>query len=361
LGTFLKCSDHFGVTELRKSCFEFMVKKLNKNTVLEMMGKAQRNEFEFDSADLIKRCVIFMEKKAHEIIKTPGFLDLSENVIILMLKNTNTCADELDLVKAIMKWAEHQKKNTGKDVKELLKNIARHIRYPLLSPQELVKEVKPLGIIPQDLYLQAVEFHAFPNKFGEQLIKDDQFKKRYRTFQGSSIIDEKMAAQLLLWLPKSPKGWECIYKASRDGFTNSTFHQKCDNKGPTVTVIKSKGNGYVFGGYTPVPWAGTGSYSYDTRTFLFSLKNADNTPVKIGNTTNNRHSTYNSSGYGPTFGGGHDLYICDGSNNSTSSYSNLGYSFKLPKHQYSTTQVKNFLAGSYNFTCEEIEVFSKSR
>ena len=38
-----------------------------------------------------------------------------------------------------------------------------------------------------------------------------------------------------------------LYRASRDGWAASKFHSCCDNKGPTVTVVK--GGNYIFGGY----------------------------------------------------------------------------------------------------------------
>ena len=47
---------------------------------------------------------------------------------------------------------------------------------------------------------------------------------------------------------------ELLYRASRDGWAASSFHSCCDNKGPTVTVIKS-GN-YIFGGYSEGEWDG---------------------------------------------------------------------------------------------------------
>jgi hypothetical protein len=38
-----------------------------------------------------------------------------------------------------------------------------------------------------------------------------------------------------------------LYRASRDGYNAVNFHAKCDNRGKTVTIIKTKKN-YVFGG-----------------------------------------------------------------------------------------------------------------
>jgi len=214
-------------------------------------------------------------------------------------------------------------------------------------------------IAPLDLYSQAIEYCAYPENFAKQSTTDIQFMKRFRTFSGSSLIDEKSAAILNSWLPKAKKGWECIYKASKDTFNTNVFHAKCDNQGETVTIIQSD-NGNIFGGYSPLPWSNSGSYTYDTRTFLFSLKNKNGkAPCKFANNTNNKHSIYNSSSYGPTFGGGHDLYICNSSNTQKSSYSNLGYSYKVPKHIYGSNEAKNFLAGGYNFLTKEIEVYKK--
>lgn len=359
--TILKVSDFYGVSGLRRSCFDFMIKSLNKNTVLEVLHKAQNKLYEFDSTDLIKRCVIFLEKNAHEVIKTKSFLNLSEDVVIMILKNSNSVFDELDAFNACIEWAKYQKETFKKeeDISIILKNISQHIRYPLMTPQELVKYVRPSKIAPVDLYTQAVEFHAYPDIYQKKLKTEVQFEKRLKSFTGSTIIDEKNATVLLSFLPPSPKGWECIYKGTKDGFNSTTFHSKCDNKGETVVVILSD-SGNIFGGYTPQPWANTNQYTYDTNTFLFSLVNKNGkAPIKIGNNTNNKNSIYNASSYGATFGGGHDLYICSNSNTTKSSYSNLGHSFKLPKYPYGSTEAKNFLAGSYNFLTKEIEVFAK--
>lgn len=44
-----------------------------------------------------------------------------------------------------------------------------------------------------------------------------------------------------------------IYRASKDSFNAGVFHQKCDDKGETLTVAKSQFN-KIFGGYTDIPW-----------------------------------------------------------------------------------------------------------
>ena len=47
--------------------------------------------------------------------------------------------------------------------------------------------------------------------------------------------------------------WKRCWRASEDGWAASTFHSGCDNKGPTVTIIRV-GAKYIFGGYTSLSW-----------------------------------------------------------------------------------------------------------
>ena len=54
---------------------------------------------------------------------------------------------------------------------------------------------------------------------------------------------------------KSSKS-KLLYSTTRDGWTVSTFHSECDNKGSSITVIKTDKD-YVFGGYLDKEWSGT--------------------------------------------------------------------------------------------------------
>ena len=44
------------------------------------------------------------------------------------------------------------------------------------------------------------------------------------------------------------------WRATRDGWSSSTFHSNCDNKKPTVTIVKV--GQYLFGGYATESWEG---------------------------------------------------------------------------------------------------------
>ncbi len=105
----------------------------------------------------------------------------------------------------------------------------------------------------------------------------------------------------------------------------------------TLTVIKST-NGNIFGGYSEQTWNHIGYYKADPNSFIFSLINMLNKPIKMKCSQN--HGIYCNSSYGPTFGGGHDLHIADKSNTNTSSYSNLGYSYSHPDYAYGSNEAR---------------------
>ena len=64
-----------------------------------------------------------------------------------------------------------------------------------------------------------------------------------------------------------------IYQATKHGDKSENFKQHCNNKGPTLTIIKSENN-EIFGGFTKCNWTNENfAYSYDECAFLFSITN----------------------------------------------------------------------------------------
>ena len=74
---------------------------------------------------------------------------------------------------------------------------------------------------------------------------------------GPSLIvkNETHQSALQSWLPANAT-CSLLYRASTDGYTPADFHRCCDNKGPTLVLIKS--GEYIFGGYTSQSWESPG-------------------------------------------------------------------------------------------------------
>ena len=144
--------------------------------------------------------------------------------------------------------------------------------------------------------------------------------------------------------------WSLIYKATRDGFESTVFHNRANNQGPTMTIIRSTG-GYIFGGYASQPWASAGNYTNAANSFLFLVTNASGSPPTKFLYNNNGNAFYNNENYGPTFGGGPDLCIVNASNTNNSTCS-LGSSYPN-----SLNLGANTFTGSKTFLVADIEVF----
>lgn len=115
-------------------------------------------------------------------------------------------------------------------------------------------------------------------------------------------VDQK---QMTKWIA-GRKSYTLLYKASRDGCAATAFHNTCDNKGPTVTILYNNDN-FIYGGYTSAIWKSAGNYQADPKAFLFRLyQNGNWKPVKMP-VTNTQNSIYDNATYGPTFGA-HDLH-----------------------------------------------------
>ena len=174
----------------------------------------------------------------------------------------------------------------------------------------------------------------------------------------SQILIGKKALELFdLCEFTSKDKFKLLYRGSQDGFSAKDFHSKCDGHANTLTIIKAKNSGFIFGAFTSAKWDCSGNYKLDPNAFIFSLKNKEKKPCKL-NTTNAAYSMACSPTCGPIFGYGIDIQINFNSNENIS-YSNLGSVYRHPKYAFGSNEAKSFLAGSHEFKLSEIEVYIK--
>ena len=108
-------------------------------------------------------------------------------------------------------------------------------------------------------------------------------------------------------------------------------------------------------------FSGNGDFKSSNSSFLLCLRNANSlasftASIKQGQ---EQFAIYCDSSYGPTFGAGHDLYICDNPQINQSSTNNFGYSYQLPTgYVFRSEEGKKLFAGQYQFLTTEIEVLN---
>ena len=189
------------------------------------------------------------------------------------------------------------------------------------------------------------------------------FKNINYLFDESTILnDENHKNMLIKWIKEieniQKQSSKLIYCSSKNGYTSKKFHEFCDNKLNTISLIKS--NNFIFGGFTSISWeqgdGNYGNYKDDPKSFIFSISNPSNQPIKF-KYKNDGCSIFCYEDYGPVFGLGNEIDISDYSNKNENSKSDLGYSFEGCPFKYGTKEAQKFLCGSYQFKVQEIEVF----
>jgi len=126
-------------------------------------------------------------------------------------------------------------------------------------------------------------------------------------FDSEIITMEHYPAMCVVVPDVSDREPRLLYRASRDGFSGPVFHQLCDGKGPTLVIAQSIG-GYIFGGYSDVPWDSSGQWKTCQNAFLFRLAGLGGIS-KHTLYQNHQYGIYCVSSYGATFGGAHDMRI----------------------------------------------------
>jgi hypothetical protein len=95
--------------------------------------------------------------------------------------------------------------------------------------------------------------------------------------------------------------WSLLYRGSRDGLTSQLIHEKCDDKGPTITVVKAP-DGHILGGYLSVDWRNK-RYINDPEASIFTLTSPSLGASKQRIPSKNAHiAAYFSMGWIVNFG-----------------------------------------------------------
>ena len=196
------------------------------------------------------------------------------------------------------------------------------------------------------------------------------------------IYENYYKEKIIKWLksPNNKKKYEeknikdiiLLYRGSRDDFRAKTFHEKCDNKGETLTIIESTDN-FIFGGYTEINWDSTewngivGEKNNSRRNgngneFVFTLVNPHNIKPSKYNMKNSflNHSICCDGNLGPIFGC-NDIRIEDNCNIKNNYFT--FYDFQKGEYCFEdTTGHKRLLfTGKKSFIVKEIEVFNVIR
>ena len=297
----------------------------------------------FTLSDLFKICNWFkMFESIDDVYDEIGKLFENKKVTLNLQEDLINLMFEIDMVK-IKNFIIHLKKSQSSNediIKMLCENLKKCQEENLILNNRINDLEKRIKILED----------KFEEKVTTETVQTSDNAKNEFFF--SDILNDDDKKLLKEWFNENNnKSIKLLYKTSRDGDGYQDFYNKCENKGPTITIALTT-SGNKFGGYTSLSWKKpSDSYKFysDNNAFLFSLnKKKKYFQKKYGDV----EAVYMWRNRGPSFGGGNDMTLNNNCLHNSSSYNNCPYSYQTEKCELN--------GGEYNYMVKDYEVYSIS-
>ncbi|RIA98261.1 hypothetical protein C1645_153253 [Glomus cerebriforme] len=353
----LVAADELGLDKLIEHIQEYLIKNeeyLHKDPVTTLEIIYLHESFQ----SLKDYCLEIISEEPRILFSSQKFPLIEKPIITMVLQRDDLNMEEIDIWESLLRWLfVHYLKIDQDDstwssddlasVKQTIQEYIPLIRFYDISREDFYLKVYPYkDLLPQDLLNDILRYHMVPNSTPTLNFKSSRSRK---SKVDSVLINYNMIKLFAKWIDKKsdsnkhniPYQYNLLLRGTRDGFDAAKFHQLCNNKGATLVVAKVINSTQLIGGYNPLNWSNSNQYLTTNDSFLFKLDSNNLNSAKIGRVSSSYTSNaiYDHVNYGPTFGGGHDLYA---QGNTTWSANN---------NSYTNISIPN------SFTTEEYEVF----
>ncbi|RIA95152.1 hypothetical protein C1645_758328 [Glomus cerebriforme] len=260
-------------------------------------------------------CIKTIEQDPSIVFQHEEFNLITQETLIYLLKRDNLIMREIDLWNKVVEWGRTQdsclstteieswtKENFLK-LERLIQPCIPLINFALINVNDFLEKVAPLKtIFRDDFYKRILEGHEL-QKCSEQLSNEIDSvlinSKHVRLICGWLINDDNISNQNI------PFEFQLLVRGSRDGFGFKVFHELCDLKGPTITILRVHSSGELLGGYNPLNWdSSKKTFSKTNKSFIFSLGDKNLQNAIFSKIKDPDEAIYQNRGLGPSFGGG---------------------------------------------------------
>jgi hypothetical protein len=239
--------------------------------------------------------------------------------LISLIRHDKIRLNEVQVWNYVLEWGIAQNSRLSSDpsnysnddfnvLKNTLEKCIPFIKFINLTSREFLNNVFPYRkILPNELYIDLLKLFLNSN-YRPSTKKIKFIDSKIITIQHVELISKWIDRLDITDKSKNLYEFKLIHRGSRDGFTPEKFHEICDNKSRTVTVIKVKGSDEILGGYNPIKWESRsairkGEYSKTKDSFIFSFNSKKDIKNHIlSRVVNEEYAIDNFLSYGPSFG-----------------------------------------------------------
>jgi len=310
-------------------------KNLNVDNCASMLACATQHHV----PQLLRRAEALAREAFVDVASNPAFP--ASSMLALLQSDRLIVTSEEQVFETLSTWLKAQVEPLGEDEQLQMFGL---VHLTLLS-----QDFRDSTVMAEPVFSTLRARNLLRAQFQAELLSGKKPTKRGNP--PSQILSAEAHRQILVWLDTgAATKLELLYRASYDGWEGRDFHLRCDNKGPTVTVIKCT-DSYVFGGFTSTPWASINKSAACADAFIFSLHRPGSvSPVKLA-VNYAQSAIYDSCSYGPRFGHT-DIEVQSGANGLGST----GISYYALPQGHAPVDALTFFTGAKNFRAAEVEV-----
>ena len=208
----LALADKYNLVDLLKSICVYLCGIVNITNVCQILTYADMHQLE----KLQKKCLIFIDNNAIDIMKSDAFSSLPESLLVAILKRDSFFANEMSIFRGCVKWAEHNHKQ-GSDE---MAGILQVIRLYRMSLDDIFNSVRPKMLFAADELLEAIQI-KHQGCYSE-------IRERGLLTPDHNMATPELGAQVV-------EGTCPSYALNRDGKCY-TFHSFDHNEGITIEL-----------------------------------------------------------------------------------------------------------------------------
>ncbi|EXX76962.1 uncharacterized protein OCT59_020009 [Rhizophagus irregularis] len=255
-------------------------------------------------------CKDAFQKDPSLIFNSKDFTKIKREILLDILIKNNHNLKSIEIYDKIMEWIITQSNELSSDnIKLFIQQFIPYINFKEIEPTDFLKKIKPLrNIFDDKIYSKILEYYSFNNMNGiSKIINFDSLLLLSKIIE---IAETNNCSTNNINL----YNFKLLIRGSQNGFNYKTFHESCDNKGPTITIAKIKGSDEFIGGYNPNNWGSSNNWT--KKSFIFSLNqnNLINSIISKEIHNDSKKSNYIGS-CGPEFGSDLILLLSNNENN----------------------------------------------
>ncbi|RHZ44696.1 hypothetical protein Glove_712g15 [Diversispora epigaea] len=319
----LAATDELLLTELSEHVQEYLLLQevgWLKENIIVLWRKIHQYE---SCRKLQEYCLQLICKEPRYLFDSEEFLTMEESLLLPFLKLDNLQIEEVEIWNNIIRWGISQnpllnsihvsnwKTEDFDTLAKTLKDCLPLIGFSQISSSDFFDKVWTYrNILPPEILEESMRHYLKTSCPPKPVI----LAKRLQF--NSAIIRPCHAALLSSWIDRLgqkrylyeeiPYRFKLLVRGSRDGFDSNTFHERCNEKGKTIVIMKIHDTGEVIGGYSPIMWKTKEGYWNTEDSFLFTFGQRGMVEdAKLSRVSRQRSYyaiRFNGKDYGPCFG-----------------------------------------------------------